>query len=171
MLHLYFTRPKKNQACVYVLACEKLWAGGVADARFVVGIPLHVCDVGHISYENGLSAVNTMTTDAPAVQTLVKTPDWQTLRVFISSTFRDMHGERAALTQRVFPALRRRLMQQVCRRVGAASAQRWLRSVVRVRVGLQCGLKELEAAFALWPRNPHHIVKQWLAGAGWHILS
>uniref|UniRef100_A0A7S4G7Z1 TROVE domain-containing protein n=1 Tax=Eutreptiella gymnastica TaxID=73025 RepID=A0A7S4G7Z1_9EUGL len=67
---------------------------------------------GHISYENGLSAVNTMTTDAPAVQTLVKTPDWQTLRVFISSTFRDMHGERAALTQRVFPALRRRLMQQ-----------------------------------------------------------
>ena len=30
---------------------------------------------------------------------------WKTVRVFISSTFNDMHGERDALTRNVFPAL------------------------------------------------------------------
>lgn len=34
---------------------------------------------------------------------------WQTVRVFISSTFRDMHSERDWLIKRVFPALRERL--------------------------------------------------------------
>jgi hypothetical protein len=34
---------------------------------------------------------------------------WRTVRVFISSTFRDMHAERDWLVQRVFPALRERL--------------------------------------------------------------
>jgi tetratricopeptide (TPR) repeat protein len=34
---------------------------------------------------------------------------WQTVRVFISSTFRDMHAERDWLVKRVFPALRERL--------------------------------------------------------------
>ena len=33
---------------------------------------------------------------------------WKTLRVFISSTFRDMHGERDLLTRYVFPELRAR---------------------------------------------------------------
>lgn len=33
---------------------------------------------------------------------------WQTVRVFISSTFRDMHGERDLLTRFVFPELRAR---------------------------------------------------------------
>ena len=31
---------------------------------------------------------------------------WRTVRVFISSTFRDMHGERDVLTRFVFPELR-----------------------------------------------------------------
>ena len=31
---------------------------------------------------------------------------WRTVRVFISSTFRDMHGERDLLTRFVFPQLR-----------------------------------------------------------------
>ncbi len=35
--------------------------------------------------------------------------DWRTVRVFISSTFRDMHSERDWLVKRVFPALRERL--------------------------------------------------------------
>ena len=35
--------------------------------------------------------------------------DWQTIRVFISSTFRDMHAERDYLVQRVFPSLREHL--------------------------------------------------------------
>ena len=35
-------------------------------------------------------------------------PRWKTLRVFISSTFRDMHGERDLLTRYVFPELRAR---------------------------------------------------------------
>lgn len=34
---------------------------------------------------------------------------WQSVRVFISSTFRDMHSERDWLVKRVFPALRERL--------------------------------------------------------------
>ncbi|WP_339743710.1 DUF4062 domain-containing protein [uncultured Rubinisphaera sp.] len=37
--------------------------------------------------------------------------DWRTIRVFISSTFRDMHSERDWLVKRVFPALRERLEQ------------------------------------------------------------
>ena len=37
------------------------------------------------------------------------TSDWRTIRVFISSTFRDMHAERDYLVKRVFPALRERL--------------------------------------------------------------
>ena len=32
---------------------------------------------------------------------------WKTVRIFISSTFRDMHGERDLLTRFVFPELRR----------------------------------------------------------------
>src|SRR4051812_25114640 len=34
---------------------------------------------------------------------------WKTVRVFISSTFRDMHAERDHLVKMVFPALRERL--------------------------------------------------------------
>ncbi len=37
------------------------------------------------------------------------TQDWKTVRVFISSTFRDMHSERDYLVKVVFPALRERL--------------------------------------------------------------
>lgn len=33
-------------------------------------------------------------------------PPWKTVRVFISSTFKDMHGERDLLTRYVFPELR-----------------------------------------------------------------
>src|SRR4051812_18068696 len=36
---------------------------------------------------------------------------WRTVRVFISSTFRDMHAERDWLVKRVFPALRERLVR------------------------------------------------------------
>ena len=35
---------------------------------------------------------------------------WQTVRVFISSTFRDMHAERDHLVKVVFPELRERLL-------------------------------------------------------------
>jgi hypothetical protein len=35
---------------------------------------------------------------------------WQTARVFISSTFRDMHAERDHLVKVVFPELRERLL-------------------------------------------------------------
>src|SRR4051812_12259565 len=34
---------------------------------------------------------------------------WRTVRVFISSTFRDMHAERDWLVMRIFPQLRERL--------------------------------------------------------------
>ena len=33
-------------------------------------------------------------------------PPWKTVRVFISSTFKDMHGERDLITRYVFPELR-----------------------------------------------------------------
>ena len=36
---------------------------------------------------------------------------WKTVRVFISSTFRDMHADRDWLVKRVFPALRERLQK------------------------------------------------------------
>jgi hypothetical protein len=35
---------------------------------------------------------------------------WRTVRVFLSSTFRDMHAERDHLVKVVFPALRERLL-------------------------------------------------------------
>jgi len=35
---------------------------------------------------------------------------WKTVRVFISSTFRDMHAERDHLVQVVFPKLRHELL-------------------------------------------------------------
>ncbi len=37
-------------------------------------------------------------------------PIWRTVRVFISSTFRDMHAERDHLIRVVFPSLRERLL-------------------------------------------------------------
>eukprot|EP00058_Branchiostoma_floridae_P011084 XP_002596572.1 hypothetical protein BRAFLDRAFT_128562 [Branchiostoma floridae] len=39
-------------------------------------------------------------------------PKWRTARVFISSTFRDMHGERDLLTRFVFPELRARAAER-----------------------------------------------------------
>jgi len=53
-------------------------------------------------------------TDAPslnsekALLTAGQSKIWRTVRVFISSTFRDMHGERDLLTRFVFPELRAR---------------------------------------------------------------
>eukprot|EP00794_Sanderia_malayensis_P012166 gene12166-13421_t len=55
-----------------------------------------------------------MKKDVDALQ-LVKAesnlPCWKNVRVFISSTFRDMHGERDLLTRYIFPELRSRAMQ------------------------------------------------------------
>ena len=36
--------------------------------------------------------------------------DWRTVRVFLSSTFRDMHAERDHLIKVTFPALREKLL-------------------------------------------------------------
>jgi telomerase protein component 1 len=44
--------------------------------------------------------------DKSPITTLV--PHWRTVRVFISSTFKDMHAERDLLTRYVFPELRQR---------------------------------------------------------------
>jgi hypothetical protein len=38
--------------------------------------------------------------------------EWRTVRVFISSTFRDMHAERDHLVRFVFPRLREELLQR-----------------------------------------------------------
>ncbi|MDQ2976167.1 MAG: DUF4062 domain-containing protein [Acidobacteriota bacterium] len=37
---------------------------------------------------------------------------WKTIRVFISSTFKDIHAERDHLTRFVFPRLRERLLKR-----------------------------------------------------------
>src|ERR1700688_778384 len=42
----------------------------------------------------------------------------QTIRVFVSSTFRDMHAERDVLTREVFPELRRRCQARGAEFVG-----------------------------------------------------
>ncbi len=49
-----------------------------------------------------------------------KTPPgtWRTIRVFISSTFRDMHAERDHLVKIVFPALREWLEKYCVRLIG-----------------------------------------------------
>src|SRR5947209_5681987 len=41
---------------------------------------------------------------------MARASGWKTVRVFISSTFRDMHAERDHLVKVVFPALRERLL-------------------------------------------------------------
>ena len=41
---------------------------------------------------------------------MMRHPKWRNLRVFISSTFMDMHGERDLLTRMVFPELRARAL-------------------------------------------------------------
>ena len=56
---------------------------------------------------------------------------WRTVRVFISSTFRDMHAEREELVKRVFPHLRK-----LCEE----------RGVGLVDVDLRWGVTEEEAA-------------------------
>ena len=53
--------------------------------------------------------INSEVSLSPSVE--LGTPWWRNVRVFISSTFRDMHGERDLLTRYVFPELRSRAMQ------------------------------------------------------------
>ena len=47
-------------------------------------------------------------TTTPSLSLSAPQTKWKTARIFISSTFRDMHGERDLLTRYVFPELRRR---------------------------------------------------------------
>lgn len=57
------------------------------------------------------SSSSTGTTNAPkATQTKIVEGKWKTARIFISSTFRDMHGERDHLTRYVFPELQERFL-------------------------------------------------------------
>ncbi|XP_011406078.1 PREDICTED: telomerase protein component 1-like [Amphimedon queenslandica] len=50
----------------------------------------------------------TGSTTTPSLSLSAPQTKWRTARIFISSTFRDMHGERDLLTRYVFPELRRR---------------------------------------------------------------
>ena len=50
----------------------------------------------------------TGSTTTPLLSLSAPQTKWRTARIFISSTFRDMHGERDLLTRYVFPELRRR---------------------------------------------------------------
>ena len=52
---------------------------------------------------------------------------WRTVRVFISSTFRDMHGERDSLTRHVFPQL-----EQLCLPLQIVSAGSQVSHVLRL---------------------------------------
>ena len=59
----------------------------------------------------GAASSRTPTTSLSAEKALLASTQrqkWRTVRVFISSTFRDMHGERDLLTRFVFPELRAR---------------------------------------------------------------
>ncbi|XP_033107315.1 telomerase protein component 1-like [Anneissia japonica] len=53
-------------------------------------------------------APSTETQNPITIPAVIKAPRWRTARVFISSTFNDMHGERDILTRFVFPELRAR---------------------------------------------------------------
>lgn len=56
-----------------------------------------------------LDKLDSDSTDAPLINENLNTAqEWKTARVFISSTFVDMHAERDVLTRHVFPELRER---------------------------------------------------------------
>ncbi len=57
-------------------------------------------------------------TDAMHTETSSARDAGQTIRVFVSSTFRDMHAERDALNRAVFPELRRRCQTRAAEFVG-----------------------------------------------------
>ena len=54
----------------------------------------------------------TLSLEKTLLSTTAQGQKWRTVRVFISSTFRDMHGERDLLTRFVFPELRARAHSQ-----------------------------------------------------------
>lgn len=73
--------------------------------------------------------------------TRVRQPgEWASVRVFISSTFLDMHGERDVLTQYVFPELRKRCekirihVNEVDLRWGVTDEMTKQKNVIEVRV-------------------------------------
>ncbi len=68
----------------------------------------YVPDARHIGYSAGED--NPKSTFATGV--LIMPGTWKTIRVFISSTFRDMHAERDQLNRFVFPELRSRCQRR-----------------------------------------------------------
>ncbi|XP_013912038.1 PREDICTED: telomerase protein component 1-like [Thamnophis sirtalis] len=68
--------------------------------------------VGKVDEIHGLPPQQRTATDQqePGVVSLVPVPQsrWRSVRIFVSSTFRDMHGERDLLIRSVFPELRAR---------------------------------------------------------------
>ncbi|MBN3305184.1 TEP1 protein, partial [Amia calva] len=67
----------------------------------------HIDKIYHVPPADGAKEqLGKVTEVCPLPPTL--TERWRTVRVFISSTFRDMHGERDVLVRSVFPELRRR---------------------------------------------------------------
>ncbi|KAG8194867.1 hypothetical protein JTE90_029160 [Oedothorax gibbosus] len=52
--------------------------------------------------------LNNVTSESEIIPVLTKVPKWHTVRIFISSTFKDMHSERDMLIRYVIPELRKR---------------------------------------------------------------
>ena len=66
-------------------------------------------EIKHQSHLEELDKLNTSTTLRHNLEEeLMSSHQWKTARVFISSTFLDMHGERDVLTRYVFPELKER---------------------------------------------------------------
>ncbi|XP_055989915.1 telomerase protein component 1 [Sorex fumeus] len=61
------------------------------------------------SGKTGDAAVQPLEENTPSPLASISQPRWRSLRLFISSTFRDMHGERDLLLRSVVPALQARL--------------------------------------------------------------
>ncbi|KAL4232139.1 hypothetical protein ACF0H5_009714 [Mactra antiquata] len=98
---------------------NNIYISGFSDQilRFIAergdGGPLR--HVENIDEAFNLKSTHTVKAEKPSILNLsvekpleipLLTPCWRTARVFISSTFRDMHGERDLLTRFIFPELR-----------------------------------------------------------------
>jgi hypothetical protein len=67
---------------------------------------------------------------------------WKTVRVFISSTFRDVHAERDYLSRVVFPELREQCARRCLQLVDKAIlAQNYLKSVFKLQ---HCSPEEMK---------------------------
>ncbi|XP_066579076.1 telomerase protein component 1 isoform X2 [Amia ocellicauda] len=101
---LQHNRSQRSKVVSFPLSpCISLSPGPAPSVRFSI-IP-RCCHYMNTAFS--LHTLSFLLSPSPSTVCILCTR-WRTVRVFISSTFRDMHGERDMLVRSVFPELRRR---------------------------------------------------------------